>query len=175
MPSSQNTYRSGSVSNTQQWPKYVSSYSSSGHSSGASAYGSASVSSGSYGSASAYSGSYGSAGASSGSYSSVKTYSKSPSFPSMQKPQRAVPRTSVTQTSEGCQGRADILLVMDASASIRQHNYNRQLDFAARISEYFSLGSADARIGAMIYSRDVQVLFRLNQYSSHMDISQVKQ
>ena len=75
---------------------------------------------------------------------------------------------------EGCTGRADIFVVMDSSGSIRQDNYKKQLDFVARISEYFHLSPTDARIGAMIYSGDPQLLFRLNQYTNHQGVSQVK-
>ena len=76
--------------------------------------------------------------------------------------------------NEGCTGRADIFVVMDSSGSIRQNNYRKQLDFVARISEYFQLSPTDARIGAMIYSGDPQLLFRLNQYTNHQGVSQVK-
>ncbi|XP_012942445.2 collagen alpha-1(XX) chain [Aplysia californica] len=60
---------------------------------------------------------------------------------------------------------------MDSSGSINR-NYDRQLDFAANLTQNFDLGPDDVRFGGVIFSDTAEKLFDLKDYSDHENLSQ---
>ncbi|XP_052234869.1 uncharacterized protein LOC127847186 [Dreissena polymorpha] len=60
----------------------------------------------------------------------------------------------------------DLVFVVDASTSVTETNFQKQLLFMKSIVEYADIDSGSVRVGALIYSTEVEVQFYLNQYTT---------
>lgn len=83
-------------------------------------------------------------------------------------------------SSETCKNRkADIIFLMDGSESISSKDFEKMKDFMKRMVNQSNIGADEIRIGLLQFSSNPQEEFRLNQYSSKVDIhraiSNVKQ
>jgi hypothetical protein len=65
---------------------------------------------------------------------------------------------------------ADVIFVLDSSASITDADYTDQLQFVAQVTANFQLGPDNVRFGALVFSQDTQKLFDLKDYSSHSEL-----
>lgn len=79
-----------------------------------------------------------------------------------------------------CKNRkADIIFLMDGSESISSKDFEKMKDFMKRMVNQSNIGADEIRIGLLQFSSNPQEEFRLNQYSSKVDIhraiSNVKQ
>ena len=62
---------------------------------------------------------------------------------------------------------------MDASGSIGQPNFQKQIDFVKTLVYSLNINPASdrgSRVGALTFSTDAGVRFNLNEYSSSMEI-----
>ena len=72
-----------------------------------------------------------------------------------------------------CDAKIDLCLLIDASASIRHSNprdksydnWDLQLDFLTDLVDHFKIGPDDTRVGAVVFSTDVELVFKLNTYT----------
>uniref|UniRef100_A0A8C3YQQ3 VWFA domain-containing protein n=1 Tax=Catagonus wagneri TaxID=51154 RepID=A0A8C3YQQ3_9CETA len=83
-------------------------------------------------------------------------------------------------SSETCKNRkADIIFLMDGSESISAKDFEKMKDFMKRMVNQSNIGADEIQIGLLQFSSTPQEEFRLNQYSSKVDIhraiSNVKQ
>ncbi|KAL4238702.1 hypothetical protein ACF0H5_003409 [Mactra antiquata] len=62
--------------------------------------------------------------------------------------------------------KADIVFVLDASSSEGQTNFDKQLDFVARVANDFNIGPRDVQIGVITYAYSPNLEFYLNRYST---------
>ncbi|KAK3781270.1 hypothetical protein RRG08_052837 [Elysia crispata] len=78
---------------------------------------------------------------------------------------------SIAQTTEcSSERQADIFLLLDASASVGQRNFNLTLDFVQTIVKSFTIGSDNVRIGMATFARIVANQIRLDQYLNKPDL-----
>ncbi|RUS82805.1 hypothetical protein EGW08_009425, partial [Elysia chlorotica] len=69
-------------------------------------------------------------------------------------------------TADQCAAQADIILVMDSSASIQPTEYAKELDFAAKIIDDFKIGPNDVRFAAIVFGSSPTKLFNLADHNS---------
>ncbi|GFO23004.1 collagen alpha-6(vi) chain [Plakobranchus ocellatus] len=74
--------------------------------------------------------------------------------------------------TDPCPAQADIILLLDSSASIQHHDYAKELSFASRITDGFKIGPNNVRFAAAAFGSYPQKLFDLNSYST---VSALKQ
>ena len=73
-----------------------------------------------------------------------------------------------------CESRVDLCLVIDSSGSIRDNNppggqsdnWQLQLEFLTDLVKAFTIGPNATRIGAVVFSEDVQLEFTLSTYDT---------
>lgn len=65
---------------------------------------------------------------------------------------------------------SDIVFILDSSTSVTDVNFKKILAFLKDFLSDASIDSGNVRVGAVIYSTDVEVQFHLNRYSSKRDI-----
>jgi len=70
----------------------------------------------------------------------------------------------------GCDGRLDVVLVVESSNNIRSERYPLVLDLLASIVQQFDVSQDKTRVGALIYSDTGRVQFNLSQYDSKQDV-----
>jgi len=70
----------------------------------------------------------------------------------------------------GCDGRLDVVLVIEASNNIRRERYPLVLDLLASVVEQFEVSADRTRIGALIYSQTALVQFHLSEYNAKQDV-----
>lgn len=73
----------------------------------------------------------------------------------------------------GCDGRLDIVLVVDGSSSIHRERFLLVLDFLADLVDRFEVGPNRTRVGAVVYgngSAAPLVEFRLRDFRSKRDV-----
>ncbi|XP_077607002.1 collagen alpha-4(VI) chain-like [Crocuta crocuta] len=74
-------------------------------------------------------------------------------------------------SSESCKNRqADIIFLIDGSESISAVNFEKMKGFMKRMVDHANIGVDEIHIGLLQFSSDPQEEFRLNQYSSKVDI-----
>ena len=74
---------------------------------------------------------------------------------------------------ETCNAKADICFIVDASTSITYYNtqdessdnWALQLEFLTRIVDRFTVSPNDVRIGAVVFSEDAELAFKLSNFS----------
>ncbi|XP_059166953.1 collagen alpha-5(VI) chain-like [Physella acuta] len=65
-----------------------------------------------------------------------------------------------------CAALVDLFFVMDASGSIGKGNYKKQLQFVSNLIQPFTIGNKGAKVGALLFSTQVQKLFDLKTYTT---------
>ncbi|KAH9500956.1 hypothetical protein Btru_069322 [Bulinus truncatus] len=72
--------------------------------------------------------------------------------------------TKTTTTVKPCDetAKADIMLILDASSSIGSENWNHQTQFAAEITDAFSIGNV--RFGMIVFNEKPSLIFDMNTY-----------
>jgi len=70
----------------------------------------------------------------------------------------------------GCDGRLDIVLVVEASDNIRNERFPRVLDLLSSVVEQFDVAADKTRFGALMYSQTALVQFNLRDYSTKQDV-----
>jgi len=65
---------------------------------------------------------------------------------------------------------ADIVIVADASTSIGQKNFTRQLEFISDLVGTFDIGPSATQIGLITFSTNPHVQFNMNSYSTKKEI-----
>ncbi|VFV31089.1 Hypothetical predicted protein [Lynx pardinus] len=74
-------------------------------------------------------------------------------------------------SSESCKNRqADIIFLIDGSESISAINFEKMKGFMKRMVNHANIGADEIQIGLLQFSSTPQEEFRLNQYSSKVDI-----
>lgn len=66
--------------------------------------------------------------------------------------------------------KVDLVIILDASTSVTKPNFKKMLTFAKDIVDKADVDSGSVRIGALIYSTEVEISFYLNQYSTGDEI-----
>lgn len=72
-----------------------------------------------------------------------------------------------------CRVGADIIFALDASGSIGQPNFQRQIDFVKSLVYSLNINpqsNRGARVGALTFSTEADIRFNLNEYTSSMEI-----
>ena len=73
--------------------------------------------------------------------------------------------------SAGCGlSKTDVIIILDASTSVRADNFQKMLDFAKDIVDKADIDSGSVRVGAIIYSSEVEIQFHLSDYSTSADV-----
>ncbi|KAK3585503.1 hypothetical protein CHS0354_003355 [Potamilus streckersoni] len=70
------------------------------------------------------------------------------------------------------EAKVDLVIILDASSSVTQPNFDKMKVFAERIAEYSNISSGAVRIGVLTYSSSVKDIFYLKTYSDKSDIIQ---
>ena len=70
----------------------------------------------------------------------------------------------------GCDGRADVVFVLDASGSIRHERFQNVLDFINSIVTQLEIATDRTRVGVIKFSDNAQIQFNLNKYRSKQDV-----
>ena len=65
----------------------------------------------------------------------------------------------------GCEQNVDIVFAVDASSSMGNVNFQKELDIVTDMIESLNVGS-QVRVGLLTYASDVNVVFDLNEYDS---------
>ena len=77
-----------------------------------------------------------------------------------------------------CEVQVDLCFIIDSSGSIRDNNppggqpdnWQLQLEFLSRLVDLFSIGSDATRVGAVVFSEDVRLVFSLDAYTDAQSI-----
>lgn len=73
--------------------------------------------------------------------------------------------------SPACKNRkADVIFLIDGSESISSKDFEKMKEFMKRMVNQSNIGAGEIRIGLLQFSSTPQEEFRLNQYSSKVDI-----
>ncbi|XP_058409325.1 collagen alpha-4(VI) chain-like [Diceros bicornis minor] len=74
-------------------------------------------------------------------------------------------------SSETCKNRkADIIFLIDGSESISRKDFEKMKEFMKRMVNHSNIGADEIQIGLLQFSSSAREEFRLNQYSSNVDI-----
>ncbi|XP_021375367.1 uncharacterized protein LOC110464458 isoform X14 [Mizuhopecten yessoensis] len=68
--------------------------------------------------------------------------------------------------------KVDLIIIIDASTSVGQDNYDKMLAFCKDFLSNADIDSGNVRVGALIYSSGVEIQFNLNSYSTRVEINQ---
>jgi collagen type VI alpha len=71
-----------------------------------------------------------------------------------------------------CEAQADILFILDSSASIIATNYVKMLKFVANLTRNFDLGPNAVQFSTIIFGDDAHLVFDFGQYNNHPSIEQ---
>lgn len=63
-------------------------------------------------------------------------------------------------------GLTDVVFAFDSSNNVRPHEFRKQLDFAQRITKTLRIGQNRSRVGAILYSDQVQNLIDLPEHDT---------
>ena len=66
--------------------------------------------------------------------------------------------------------RVDAVIILDASTSVTEGNFQKMRDFAKELVDKADVDSGSVRFGVLIYSTAVEVQFHLNEYSTSAQI-----
>ena len=70
----------------------------------------------------------------------------------------------------GCDGRLDVVLVVESSHNIRSERYPRVIDLLSSVVDQFEVSADRTRFGAVIYSQSAIVQFNLSEYDNRHDV-----
>ncbi|XP_069138667.1 cartilage matrix protein-like [Argopecten irradians] len=65
---------------------------------------------------------------------------------------------------------ADIVFLLDSSSSIRQHQFQDQLNFVQNVADNFKIGSNNIQVGAITFSDEPQLHFQLNTHQTKTEL-----
>ena len=74
-----------------------------------------------------------------------------------------------------CDGRADIVFMIDASGSIRQSRFQVLLDYVTNVTRELEIRADRARVGVLAFSDHATVHFHLDSYVTKDDVTQAIQ
>jgi len=69
-----------------------------------------------------------------------------------------------------CSGLADVILVMDASDSIRIERFPRVIELLTAVVEQMDVDSGRVRVGAVKFAKNSTIEFHLNRFTSRQDV-----
>ena len=78
-------------------------------------------------------------------------------------------------SSPDCDGRADVIIAIDVSGSIRRERFATIQEFVAGIVEQFEVSQRKTRVGVASWSDEATVDFNLNEFELKQDVLTVKQ
>ncbi|KAK0041752.1 collagen alpha-6(VI) chain [Biomphalaria pfeifferi] len=81
-------------------------------------------------------------------------------------------RNVATASTAHCEGKADILLILDSSTSIGRTKYATQANFTANLTRNFHIGPDAIQFGAVLFSDNIRNLFDLNHFHTNDEIAQ---
>ena len=70
----------------------------------------------------------------------------------------------------GCDGRLDVVLVVESSNNIRSERFPQVLDLLASIVEQFEVSPNKTRFGGLVYSNAGLIQFNLSDYGTKQDV-----
>jgi len=70
----------------------------------------------------------------------------------------------------GCDGRLDVVLVVESSHNIRRERYPHVLGLLSSVVEQFQVSTDQTRVGAVIYSQSAIVQFNLSAHDNKHDV-----
>ncbi|KAL3863774.1 hypothetical protein ACJMK2_005509 [Sinanodonta woodiana] len=79
---------------------------------------------------------------------------------------------SQTTVLECEEAKVDLVIILDASSSVTQNNFDKMKVFAEQIADYSNISSGAVRLGVLTYSTNVKDIFYLKTYSNKGDIIQ---
>ncbi|CAG5118378.1 unnamed protein product, partial [Candidula unifasciata] len=71
-----------------------------------------------------------------------------------------------------CEAQADILLILDSSASVGTPNYAKMLHFLVNLTRYFDLGPKAVQFSIIIFGDDAHLEIDFGRYSNHLSLEQ---
>ena len=71
-----------------------------------------------------------------------------------------------------CDGRADVVFVVDSSGSIRENRFAMLMDYVRNVTKLLEVSPDRTRVGLVTFSDRATTEFNLNTYSSKEDIMQ---
>ncbi|CAE1248468.1 COL6A [Acanthosepion pharaonis] len=82
------------------------------------------------------------------------------------------PPITVAPTARGgcANAESDIIFILDSSTSVSAPNFKKMLDFIVDFVSAADIDSGSVRIGAVLYSTDVEIQFHLNKYSTKQEV-----
>lgn len=66
--------------------------------------------------------------------------------------------------------KTDLVIILDASTSVSQKNFQLMKEFAAGLLEHTDIDSGHVRVGVLTYSTEVSIEFYLREYSRKTEI-----
>ena len=79
--------------------------------------------------------------------------------------------SSLTDDFPDCNlAKVDLIIILDGSTSVGQANYAKMITFVQDFVSKADIDSGNVRVGALIYSTDVQIQFNLNDFSTTHEI-----
>lgn len=76
----------------------------------------------------------------------------------------------VPDMGDGCGAKADIFFILDASGSVRAHNFEEVKKFAAEVVNKMKIGKNDVRVGLMTFASSVRNRFSFAQYTNKKNL-----
>ena len=67
---------------------------------------------------------------------------------------------------------ADVVFVLDSSASMTESQFKKQLEFVSNFTDEINLGDRDFQISVITYSTNAQIKFYLNQYRDNITLKE---
>ncbi|CAD5125557.1 DgyrCDS13760 [Dimorphilus gyrociliatus] len=77
---------------------------------------------------------------------------------------------AVPDMGDGCGAEADILFVLDASGSVRAHNFEEVKKFTAEVVNKMKIGKKDVRVGLMTFASSVRNRFSFAKYTNKQSL-----
>ncbi|XP_052776644.1 cartilage matrix protein-like [Mya arenaria] len=97
----------------------------------------------------------------------VTTTTTTPPPPTTTTTTKPTPTTTMRSTTSACQGKhADIVFVIDSSASIQPEDFKTQLSFISDVISDFDVEGGNTQVGLISFSSEAKVEFYLNEYRS---------
>ncbi|XP_035825945.1 matrilin-4-like, partial [Aplysia californica] len=76
---------------------------------------------------------------------------------------------------EPCRAPLDLLFVVDASGSLGEDNFNKELAFVEKIINSFDVNPQGAKVAMLTFSTRVQKQFCFNEHATKDEVNQTKQ
>ena len=76
-----------------------------------------------------------------------------------------------TVCADGCREAADVVFVVEYSATLKESQYRRLLDFIVNVVAQLDIDSGKVRVAVITFSDTSTVQFRLSTYSSRVEVA----